>query len=94
MVIKCPKCNKLLEVPKEKLGKKEVCEHCENVFVVDESLIYKEAKIESEPASRTVEHKIVEAKIAAPGETTFYSDEHGADNKHSCDFWSDNLCHE
>ncbi|MEO0129261.1 MAG: hypothetical protein ABIL02_03395 [candidate division WOR-3 bacterium] len=42
MVVKCPKCNKLLEVPKEKLGKKEVCEHCDNVFVVDELVIYKE----------------------------------------------------
>lgn len=40
MVVKCPKCAKLLEVPKEKLGKKEVCEHCDNVFVVDESVIY------------------------------------------------------
>ncbi|MGQ9847554.1 MAG: hypothetical protein ACUVQP_08660 [Bacteroidales bacterium] len=42
MVVKCPKCAKLLEVPKEKLGKKEVCEYCENVFMVEESVIYKE----------------------------------------------------
>ncbi|MEO0126461.1 MAG: hypothetical protein ABIL44_01765 [candidate division WOR-3 bacterium] len=41
MVVKCPKCNKLLEVPKEKLGKKEIREHCDNVFVVDELVIYK-----------------------------------------------------
>jgi len=42
MIVKCPKCTKLQEVPNEKLGKKEVCEHCEHIFVVDDSVIYKE----------------------------------------------------
>jgi DNA-directed RNA polymerase subunit M/transcription elongation factor TFIIS len=51
MIIKCPKCNKLLEVPKEKLGKKEVCEHCEHIFVVDESVIYKETQTTPIPIS-------------------------------------------
>ncbi|TET44708.1 hypothetical protein E3J62_09575 [candidate division TA06 bacterium] len=48
MVIRCPKCRKLLEVSKQKLGEKETCEHCNSVFVLDESVIYKQ------PADETV----------------------------------------
>jgi hypothetical protein len=57
MVVKCPKCGKLLEVPKEKLGKKEVCEHCENVFIVEESMIYKEEKIPEKTPSEEIKKK-------------------------------------
>ena len=49
MVIRCPKCKKLFETPKEKMGKKEVCEHCDEVFVIDESVIYRHE--EDEPTN-------------------------------------------
>lgn len=44
MIVKCPNCKKLLEVAEIKLGKKDVCEHCEQIFLVDESVIYHERK--------------------------------------------------
>ncbi len=78
MIVKCPKCNKLLEVPKEKLGKKEVCEHCENVFIVDESIIFEKTKSElHESPTKTVEYKFIHTKVSPPGEIVFYTDEKG-----------------
>lgn len=39
MIIKCPKCNKVFDSTKA-MGKKEVCEHCEAVFLIDDSVVY------------------------------------------------------
>jgi len=50
MIVKCPKCNKLLEVAENKVGKKEICEHCDYIFVIDEKVIYKPQESTTPPA--------------------------------------------
>jgi len=75
-LIKCPKCNKVFDSTKA-MGKKEVCEHCEAVFVIDSSVIYSEQKQQPSGSAVDVVEKKTIRVTQSDGEISFYSDDKG-----------------